>query len=147
MYGFYNYVMIHVKGGDWNGFKIVGDNLDKNFRRTHQRQDFQTVSHHYFHMYAVKDRVDLQNVSDLPRDGVIDITQLLPTASDHDSMRKEFKVLISRYNLLNNAVINTCICSVLVKYFKHYKEESKSVVWHIPHRFSEQMKMKSRIVS
>ena len=58
----HNYVMIHVKSGNWRGFKIVGDNLDKKFRRTHQRLDFQTV---YFYVYGVKDRVDLQNVSHL----------------------------------------------------------------------------------
>ena len=70
----HNYVMIRVKSGNWRGFKIVGDNLDKKFRRTHQWLDFQTVSHLYFYVYGVKDRVDLQNVSHLC---VIDIRQLL----------------------------------------------------------------------
>lgn len=77
----------------WSGFKIVGDNFDKNFRRTFQRI---TQSHHYFHMYAVKDRVDLSNISDLPRDGVIDVSLLLPQSSDHDEMLKNFTTLISR---------------------------------------------------
>jgi L1 cell adhesion molecule like protein len=58
-----NYLNIGVEG--WSGFKIVGDNLDKNFRRSYQRLERQTVSHHYFHMYAVKDRVDLCQASDL----------------------------------------------------------------------------------
>jgi L1 cell adhesion molecule like protein len=42
---------------EWNGFKIVGDNIDKNFRRTYQRIDRQTRSCHYYHSYAVLDRV------------------------------------------------------------------------------------------
>ena len=40
------------------GYKIVGDNIDKNIQRTHQRIDRTTRSLHYFYMCAVKDRVD-----------------------------------------------------------------------------------------
>ena len=40
----------------WNGFKIVGDNVDKNVRPTFQRSN---QSLHHFHSYAVKDRVNL----------------------------------------------------------------------------------------
>lgn len=54
----------------WYGFKIVGDNIDKNFRRTFQRVDYQTVSQHYFHSFAMKDRIDLSHFSDLPGDGM-----------------------------------------------------------------------------
>ena len=50
----------------WCGFKIVDDNFDKNFRRTFQRLDYQTISLHYFHLYAVKDRIDLNHLSDVP---------------------------------------------------------------------------------
>jgi len=41
----------------WSGFKIVGDNIDKNLRRSYQRCDRQTVSLHYFHSCAVGDRI------------------------------------------------------------------------------------------
>ena len=82
----------------WCGFKIVGDNFEKNFHRTFQRLDYQTVSRHYFHLYAVKDRIDLSHLSDVPRDGTcIDIPQLLPLDNDHTEMKKNFSVLISRY--------------------------------------------------
>ena len=64
--------------------------------RTFQRIDSETVSHHYFHMFAVQDQADLSSASDLPRDGVIDVAKLIPTNSDHECMRKEFCVLISR---------------------------------------------------
>ena len=69
----YCLIMILYVGTVWCGFKIVGDNFDKNFSQTYQRIDYQTVSRHYFHMYAVKDRVDLSELSDIPRDNVIDV--------------------------------------------------------------------------
>lgn len=74
----------------------MGDNFDKNFQQTYHRIDYRTVSRHYFHMYAVKDRVDLSELSDIPRDNVIDVPLLLPTDVDHDKMRKKFSVLIQR---------------------------------------------------
>ena len=42
---------------EWTGFKIVGDNIDKTVRPRHMRSDRQAESLHYFHSYAVKDRV------------------------------------------------------------------------------------------
>ena len=43
----------------WKGFKIVGDNIDKNVHRSFQRVDFQTRSFYYVHSYAVLDSIDL----------------------------------------------------------------------------------------
>ena len=80
----------------WCGFKIGGDNFDKNFRQTYQRVDYQTVSRHHFHMYGVKDRVDLSELSDMPRDIVIDGPKLLPTDVNHEEMRKLFSILVRR---------------------------------------------------
>uniref|UniRef100_A0A1X7TRN2 DUF6589 domain-containing protein n=1 Tax=Amphimedon queenslandica TaxID=400682 RepID=A0A1X7TRN2_AMPQE len=115
----------------WVGFKLVGDNFDKNFRRTYQRMDYQTVSRHYFHCYAVRDRVNLNRASDSLRDGVIDIQQLLPCDNDDLKMRKNFSVLITR---------------ILVKNFEPFKNQEHSVVWHIPHKYSKEMERKSEIV-
>lgn len=89
----------HTVDSEWNGFKLVGDNLDKNFRRTFQRADYTTISHHYFHMFAVKDRVNLSELSDSQREGVIDVPLLLPTEDDHMKMRREFSILLSRYHV------------------------------------------------
>lgn len=47
-----------------SGFTIVGDNIDKNFRPSYQRQDRQTKLLHYFHAYAAKNRVDVSSLSD-----------------------------------------------------------------------------------
>ena len=46
----------------WKGFKIVGDNIDKNFRPFYQRMNSQTISLHFFHSVAVLDWVDFSGV-------------------------------------------------------------------------------------
>ena len=42
----------------WYGFKYVGDNIDKNIKPRHQMLDSQGKSLHYFHYYALMDRID-----------------------------------------------------------------------------------------
>ena len=82
---------------DCAGYKIVGDNIDKNIRRTHQRIDRTTRSLHYFHMFAVKDRVDFSYLSDCkPTEVNVDIQVLLPGATDLAAIKKDFEILISR---------------------------------------------------
>ena len=48
----------------WKGFKIVGDNFDKNVKRRHQTINRQTLSLHYFHAFAVKDRINYTTLDD-----------------------------------------------------------------------------------
>ena len=48
----------------WFGFKIVGDNIDKMIKLRYMRCDRQNQSLHYFHMYAVWDRIDLSDSCD-----------------------------------------------------------------------------------
>ena len=75
----------------WKGFKIVGDNIDKNFRRSFQRVDFQTQS---FHCYAVLDRIDLSGYTDTPSSGEVDFT---PSDDEISSLLQVFGILVSRY--------------------------------------------------
>ena len=82
---------------DCAGYKIVGDNIDKNIRRSHQRIDRTTQSLHYFHMFAVKDRLDFSHLSDhRPTQVEIDVQVLLPGATDLAAIKKDFEILISR---------------------------------------------------
>ena len=46
---------------EWNGFKVVKDNFDKNIRPSFQRINRQTLSTHYCHVYAVKDHINLSS--------------------------------------------------------------------------------------
>ena len=43
---------------------MVGDNLDKNVQPHDMRVDNQVRSYHFFHTCAVKNRIDLSDMSD-----------------------------------------------------------------------------------
>ena len=47
----------------WVGYKFVGDNIDKNIKPRFQRHDNKGQSLHYYHGYAVRDRLDLSTLS------------------------------------------------------------------------------------
>lgn len=79
------------------GFKIVGDNVDKNVKASFQRHEIKSQSLHYFHCYAVRDRVPTDSFSDLtPVTCVPDPAQLLPSLEDLECVRQEMSVLLSR---------------------------------------------------
>ena len=79
---------VTISRKSWKGFKIVRDNIDKNFKRFFQRMDFQTRSFHYFHSYAVLDRVDLSGYVDTPCSGEVDFTFILPTDDEISSLKQ-----------------------------------------------------------
>ena len=74
--------------------KLVGDNLDKNVVARDMRIDYQGRSLHFFQMYAVKDRVDLTDVSDgemkHPNLSTISFKTILPTSTDAEFMTTNF---------------------------------------------------------
>ena len=85
----------------WAGYKIVGDNVDKNIRPSFQRTERQTKSLHYFHACAAKDRIDFSLLSDVTSTEVVmDLHSLLPDDSDVATIKEEFVILISRYLIL-----------------------------------------------
>ncbi len=63
-------------------YKLVGDNIDKNVTPRHMTIDSQTRSLHYFHVYGVRDRIDLSSYSNdrqVPDVSSIHLHNLLPT--------------------------------------------------------------------
>ena len=116
-----------------------------NFRRTFQRLDYSTVSQHFFYAFAIKDRVDLRDLSDISPNGanVIDVQQLLPSDGDIKLMKDNFITLISRYDF-------SCVYCfmvffyfrVLVSHVERFMSDAPTVMWHIPHKFSKQMSEK-----
>lgn len=120
---------------NWCGFKIVGDNIDKTVKPRDMRSDRQTKSLHYFHLYAVRDRIDASSLSEEPQlvDPDAPVEELLPTVEDARVMLANFEVLIAR---------------VLVQHMPFFSRSfADIVVDHIPHRFSEMMAQKSDVVS
>ena len=71
--------------------------MDKNIKPSFTRIDTSTLSLHYFHSYALLDRVDLSGVPDISPPGACDLSALLPSSEDVAALKKRFVVLISRY--------------------------------------------------
>lgn len=79
-------------------FKIVGDNVDKVVKRSFERISSPSAEMHYFHCYAVLDRIDLSGMSDSASFGSCCIPELLPTSEDIVTIKHHFSTLISRYD-------------------------------------------------
>lgn len=115
-------------------FKIVGDNIDKNIRPREMRVDNQTQSLHFFHSYAVRDRVDLSTFSsdvNVPDVSNIKLESLLPSPNDEHILKKNLAVLMGR---------------VLIKHLPFFKTFGSGLERHIQHEYSVEMARKSEVV-
>jgi L1 cell adhesion molecule like protein len=118
--------------------KLCGDNFDKTVKRRYMRSDKGHLSLHYFHSYAVLDRIDLSGLPDSILPGCFPdpnkiALELLPSASDDIALEQNFAILVSR---------------VLATHFKFFKFTFDDVVQgHIEHKFSAEMAKKSVVVS
>ena len=120
-------------------YRLCGDNIDKTVKPRYMRSDtHKTESIHYFHSYAVANRVDFSDLSErTPPLPSVDLWQLasslLPSPDDDATMRNNFATHVSR---------------VLVNNIDFFKVTFDGVVdWHIKHQFYEQMSEKSDVVS
>ena len=120
-------------------YRLCGDNIDKTVKPRYMRSDsHKTESIHYFHSYAVANRVDFSDLSErTPPLPSVDLWQLasslLPSPDDDATMRNNFATHVSR---------------VLVNNIDFFKVTFDGVVdWHIKHQFYEQMSRKSDVVS
>ncbi len=121
-----------------SGFRICGDNIDKTVKARYMRVDRKNLSLHYFHSYAVLNRIDASSLSDVVPDvrGLdleVVANSLLPSEGDDAVMRSNMAMLVSR---------------VLVENFEYFKFAFEDVVQrHIKHQFYEEMSSKSVLVS
>lgn len=116
-------------------YLLVGDNLDKNISPRDMRVGNQVKSLHYFHSYAVHDRIDVSDLSDdQPKNDIqsLPVTTFVPSADDCTTLRSNYIVLVAR---------------VIVDKLPYFSSLHKCVVQHIPHRYSKAMEQKSKIVS
>ena len=117
-------------------YVIVGDNLDENIRPRHMTSDHQTQSVHYFHCYAVQDRVDFHHLSnDEPMGDVskLELSCFLPTVNESDNIRRNYAKLFGR---------------ILISKFPYFhKLFNDCVPAHISYKYSEEMGCKSNTVS
>lgn len=120
-------------------FRLCGDNVDKTIRQRYVRSDSDARSSssvHYFHSYAVADRIDFSNLSEnVPFEPTLDSRDeallVLPSIEDDKALHENFKILISRILYEN------------MEYFKHTFDGS--VTWHIKHCHYDEMSKKSDI--
>ena len=120
----------------WYGLKLCGDNLDDLKRRRHMRCDQQNESLHYFQSYAVKDRLNLTDVSDVTPTRTPTVPEVLekvlPTDSDDAVVQDEFAILVAR---------------MMCENMQYFKENYSDVVQnHIPHKHVPEMSSKSEVV-
>ena len=116
-------------------FKLVGDNIDKNVKPRDMRAEHQTQSLHYFHSFAVKDRIDfssLPNTISLISPAEVEFNVFLPSATDQLEFDNNLCVLISR---------------VVTQYMLFFRECSGKVKQHIEHPYSKEMAQQSTVVS
>ena len=120
-------------------FRLCGDNIDKGIKQRHMRVDVvKPDSIHYFHSYAVADRVDVSKFSEHiiptqqtdPRQVAL---SLLPSPEDDAAIRNSISVLISLVLFTNLPFFKLTFDGV--------------VTWHIQHEFYEDMSTKSDVVS
>ena len=119
----------------WHGYKLVGDNIDKNVKPRNQTLDRQTQSLHYFNCYAVHDRVDLSMCSDDPPKvdlRTLDVDTILPSQQDLDDLIRSVSIIAGR---------------IVHKYIPAFTKIPQLVKAHIKHIHSEQMSRKSKVVS
>lgn len=115
-------------------YAIVGDNLDKTINPRYMTFEHQRQSLHYFHSYAVLDRV---NCGDLPSDvragdvKSLSFAAFLPTPEDCSTIRYNYSALLGR---------------VLVEKLSFFKKFQDCIPKHIIHQHFEEMK-KSTVVS
>ena len=120
-------------------YKLCGDNIDKTVHQRYMRSDSHgTRSLHYFHSYAIADRINFSNLSQetQPSRSLNSHTQallLLPSLEDEEALKKNFKILISRFLYDNLPFFRTSFDGI--------------VNWHIKHSYYDEMSKKSDTVS
>ena len=119
-------------------FKIVGDNVDKNVKKRYLRVDQQNASLHFFHAFAVRDRIDFSHLPDtLPltcsNEPAKVALELLPTVDDDNKLEELFQIHVSR------------ILATQMEFFRISFEDV--VERHVRHEYYHEMSAKSTVVS
>ena len=119
----------------FDSYQIVGDNVDRRSKPTHFSLSTAVKDHHWFTLYAVKNRVhgeQLPNDKPLADISKLSLTTWLPSVNDCVLLHDEFIILVSR---------------VLVAKLKAFQVFGDVIQDHIPHQYSKEMSEKSHIVS
>ena len=102
--------------------RIVGDNWDLEVKARYQTKSQTNKSFHYFHAYAVKDRVVANGMDNKePQKSIDEIEmQFLPMPEVQEAIASDLTSIIPR---------------VILKYLKPYSKFKGASIYHIPHQF------------
>ena len=117
-------------------FKLVIDNLDIFVRPRTETSQRHADSFHFVQMYAVRDRIDVSNFSDvsrLPDISSVKVENVLPSNHDLEALKDNITVLV---------------CRTARKYLQFFRKyvDSKGVPQHITHKYTAEMSLKSEVV-
>ena len=116
-------------------FVIVGDNIDKRVNPRDMQINRQVQSLHYFHSYAVRNRVNSSHLDGIHAQcdiRTLPISTFLPTLEDCTAICDNYVVLV---------------CRIIVKHLLCFSAFRSYVPSHILHEFSAEMTQKSELVS
>lgn len=97
---------------NWKGYKLVADNTEKNIRPSFQRYNNKTKSLHYFHYYALLDRVDLSTCLESLPTIPVNLKQLLVCQDDIQKLESDAIVLFSRCVSAFMRISILCCCDL-----------------------------------
>ena len=119
-------------------YKLVGDNIDKAVKARYMRvEGSRNQSLHYFHSFAVLDRIDFSHLPNVFPDTCLNSPKklalaLLPSEGDDTILTRLFETHVSR---------------ILCTHMPFFKFTFDDVVeWHIHHQYYDQMSAKSEVV-
>ena len=118
--------------GSDGSFKIILDNIDLHILTRDMTCDRQNKGIHWVNHSTVKNRVTVEdNTKQQINISELDNCQLLPSATDHDKLRKDFIHVVS---------------CVIVKHIPCLQFLQQVCPLHIPHKYSREMSNKSEKV-
>ena len=114
--------------------RLVGDNIDFEVHARIQSEDNRNRSIHWTQQYAILNKISECLPTVTPQQSLKDfsLSSVLPGPDVLENLTKRWAVLVSR---------------VLCKYLPKFQHLQKSVVFHIPHKYSSEMNQKSNVVS
>ena len=119
-------------------YKLVGDNIDKNVKARYMRiEGSRNQSLHYFHSFAVLDRINFSHLPDVFLHTCLNSPKqlalaMLPSKDDDKVLTLLFETHVSR---------------ILCTHIPFFKLSFEDIVeWHIHHRYYDEMSAKSEVV-
>ena len=125
-----------VRQTKFTTFKLEGDNLDLFIRPRSETVDHHAESKHFFHAFAVCDRIDvttLDNTFPSLDNSLINVQNVLPQEGDVNELKNNLTILMCRKIRLYMA------------FFRKYVD-AKAITKHIVHEYSNEMSKKSEVV-